>query len=133
MVRLPILSFVFLYVAFLFGLPSFARLPFPALPSSLPSPTRHCDHAAGPSNSIVLHENKRYYRTAEETYGEDVETMVQEEDAQLLSEPIVAPIKVRKYNLVEKDMPVTRFDKGSVLVLPLLSVWSGWEGPFGDG
>jgi hypothetical protein len=43
--------------------------------------------------------------------------MVQEEDAQLLSEPIVAPIKVRKYNLVEKDMPVTRFDKGSV-VLP---------------
>lgn len=65
----------------------------------------------GPSNSIVLHENKRYYKSAEETYGEDVETMVQEEDAQLLSEPIIAPIKVRKYNLVEKDMPVTRFDK----------------------
>lgn len=37
---------------------------------------------------------------------------MQEEDTQLLSEPIVAPIKVRKYNVEEKDMPVTRYDKG---------------------
>lgn len=39
--------------------------------------------------------------------------MVQEEDTQLLTEPIVAPIKERKYNIVEKDdkLPVTRFDK----------------------
>lgn len=68
---------------------------------------------AGPS-AIVLHENKRYYKTAEETYGEDVETLVQEEDTQLLTEPIVAPIKERKYNIVENEdkLPVTRFDKG---------------------
>jgi U5 small nuclear ribonucleoprotein component len=47
-------------------------------------------------------------------YGEDVETLVQEEDAQPLSEPIIAPIKVRKWTVEEKDMPETRFDKGYV-------------------
>lgn len=45
-------------------------------------------------------------------YGADVETMVQEEDAQPLTEPIIAPIKVRKWMVEEKDMPETRFDKG---------------------
>jgi len=45
-------------------------------------------------------------------YGADVETIVQEEDAQPLSEPIIAPIKVRKWTVEEKDMPQTRFDKG---------------------
>jgi len=43
-----------------------------------------------------------------------VETIVQEEDAQPLSEPIIAPIKVRKWAVEEKDMPETRFDKGCV-------------------
>jgi U5 small nuclear ribonucleoprotein component len=37
---------------------------------------------------------------------------VQEEDAQPLTEPIIAPIKVRKWTVEEKDMPETRFDKG---------------------
>lgn len=58
-----------------------------------------------------MHEDKRYYATAQEVYGEDVETMVQEEDQQLLSEPIVAPIKVRSFNVQEKGLPVTRFDR----------------------
>lgn len=62
-------------------------------------------------NQVVLHEDKRYYATAQEVYGEDVETMVQEEDQQLLSEPIVAPIKVRSFNVQEKGLPVTRFDR----------------------
>lgn len=38
--------------------------------------------------------------------------MVQEEDAQPLTEPIIAPIKSRKWTVEEKDMPETRFDKG---------------------
>lgn len=67
---------------------------------------------AAPRNQIVLHEDKKYYPTAEETYGPDVETLVQEEDTQLLTEPIVQPIKVRKFTVEEKDMPVTRFDRG---------------------
>ena len=63
---------------------------------------------------MILHEDKKYYPSASEVYGEDVETLVQEEDAQPLSEPIVAPVKVRKWTVEEKDMPETRFDKGCV-------------------
>lgn len=63
-------------------------------------------------NAVVLHEDKQYYPSASEVYGPGVETMVQEEDAQPLSEPIVAPVKVRKWTVEEKDMPETRFDKG---------------------
>ncbi|KAJ7922820.1 hypothetical protein B0H13DRAFT_2230372 [Mycena leptocephala] len=66
-------------------------------------------------NAVVLHEDKQYYPSASDVYGPDVETMVQEEDAQPLTQPIVAPIKVRKWNVEEKDMPETRFDKGFLL------------------
>ena len=59
-----------------------------------------------------MHEDKQYYPSASEVYGEDVETLVQEEDTQPLTEPIIAPIKVRKWTVEEKDMPETRFDKG---------------------
>lgn len=59
----------------------------------------------------MLHEDKKYYPSAEEVYGPDVETLVQEEDTQPLSEPIIAPIKVRKFLVTEKDLPETRFSK----------------------
>ena len=65
-------------------------------------------------NAVILHEDKQYYPSASDLYGADVETMVQEEDAQPLTEPIIAPIKVRKWTVEEKDMPETRFDKGCV-------------------
>ncbi|KAF8633597.1 hypothetical protein AX15_001389 [Amanita polypyramis BW_CC] len=65
--------------------------------------------------AVILHEDKQYYPTAGEIYGADVETIVQEEDAQPLSEPIIAPIKVRKWTVEEKGMPETRFDKGFLL------------------
>jgi len=71
-----------------------------------------------PRNQIILHEDKKYYPTAQEVYGEDVETMVQEEDAQPLSEPIVQPIKVRKWAIEEKGLPETRYDKGWVQLRP---------------
>jgi U5 small nuclear ribonucleoprotein component len=68
--------------------------------------------ADGPlPNAVILHEHKKYYPTAEEIYGPDVETLVQEEDAQPLSEPIVAPVKVRRWVVQEKGMPETRYDK----------------------
>lgn len=63
-------------------------------------------------NAVVLHEDKQYYPSAGDVYGPDVETLVQEEDAQPLTEPIIAPVKVRRWNIEEKDMPETRFDKG---------------------
>ncbi|KAG9103457.1 hypothetical protein FRC06_010654 [Ceratobasidium sp. 370] len=65
--------------------------------------------------AVVLHENKKYYPTAEEVYGPDVETLVQEEDAQPLTEPIIAPIKVRNWVIEEKGLPETRFDKRFLL------------------
>ncbi|TIC27938.1 P-loop containing nucleoside triphosphate hydrolase protein [Wallemia mellicola] len=64
-----------------------------------------------PQNQVVLHEDKRYYPSAEETYGPDVETRVEEEDAQHISEPIVQPIKERKFQIEEKDLLETRFDR----------------------
>jgi U5 small nuclear ribonucleoprotein component len=51
-------------------------------------------------NQIVLHEDKKYYATALEVYGEGVETLVQEEDAQPLTEPIVKPVKQRKFQVI---------------------------------
>ncbi|PIL31492.1 hypothetical protein GSI_06194 [Ganoderma sinense ZZ0214-1] len=66
-------------------------------------------------NAVILHEDKKYYPSASEVYGEEVETLVQEEDAQPLSEPIVAPMKVRKWTVEEKGMPETRYDKGFLL------------------
>ncbi|KAI9496059.1 P-loop containing nucleoside triphosphate hydrolase protein [Zychaea mexicana] len=64
-----------------------------------------------PQNQIVLHEDKKYYPSAEEVYGPDVEALVQEEDTQPLTEPIIAPVKVRKFLLTEKDLPDTRYSK----------------------
>lgn len=65
----------------------------------------------GPSNAVVLHEDKQYYPTAQQVYGEDVETMVQEEDAQPLTQPIIAPIEQKKFNIQEADLPPVHFDR----------------------
>uniref|UniRef100_A0A914E5E5 Tr-type G domain-containing protein n=1 Tax=Acrobeloides nanus TaxID=290746 RepID=A0A914E5E5_9BILA len=64
-----------------------------------------------PANQIVLHEDKKYYATAMEVYGENVETLVQEEDAQPLTEPIVKPVKQRKFAAAEKLLPQTVYKK----------------------
>ncbi|KAI1641648.1 P-loop containing nucleoside triphosphate hydrolase protein [Daldinia loculata] len=65
----------------------------------------------GPSNAVILHEDKQYYPTAQQVYGEDVETLVQEEDAQPLSQPIVAPVEVKKFSIEEVDLPPVHFDR----------------------
>lgn len=57
--------------------------------------------------SVVLHEDKRYYPAALEVFGPDVETIVQEEDTQALSVPLVAPIKKKKFQLKEQNLPDT--------------------------
>ncbi|RKO85108.1 Eftud2 protein [Blyttiomyces helicus] len=63
------------------------------------------------SQQVVLHEDKKYYPTAEEVYGPGVETLVQDEDTQLLTEPIIAPVKKKKTYVLEKDLPVTKYSK----------------------
>ncbi|OTA68536.1 P-loop containing nucleoside triphosphate hydrolase protein [Hypoxylon sp. EC38] len=65
----------------------------------------------GPSNAVILHEDKQYYPTAQQVYGEEVETLVQEEDAQPLSQPIIAPVDVRKFSIEEADLPPVHFDR----------------------
>ncbi|RYP04203.1 hypothetical protein DL765_010268 [Monosporascus sp. GIB2] len=65
----------------------------------------------GPSNAVILHEDKQYYPTAQQVYGEDVETLVQEEDAQPLSQPIIAPVDTRKFSVEEVDLPPVFFDR----------------------
>jgi U5 small nuclear ribonucleoprotein component len=59
----------------------------------------------GPSNAVILHEDKQYYPTAQQVYGPEVETMVQEEDAQPLTQPIIAPVTQKKFQVQETDLP----------------------------
>ncbi|RZC62503.1 hypothetical protein C5167_024256 [Papaver somniferum] len=54
-------------------------------------------------NQIVLAEDKKYYPTAEEVYGEDVETLVMDEDEQPLEMPIVKPVRNIKFEVGVKD------------------------------
>jgi U5 small nuclear ribonucleoprotein component len=65
----------------------------------------------GPSNAVILHEDKQYYPTAAQLYGEGVETMVQEEDAQPLTVPIIAPVEQKKFMIEEADLPPVFFDR----------------------
>ena len=71
-------------------------------------------HMVNYDDAVILHEDKQYYPSASDVYGPDVETLVHEEDTQPLTEPIVAPVKMRKWTVEEKDLPETRFDKGYV-------------------
>ena len=57
--------------------------------------------SADPINSIVLHEDKEHYASAEQTFGEDVRTAVLDEDAHDLETPIVAPVVAKTHILEE--------------------------------
>ncbi|KAL4340833.1 hypothetical protein GQ457_08G001480 [Hibiscus cannabinus] len=50
-------------------------------------------------NQIVLAEDKKYYPTAEEVYGEGVETLVMDEDELPLEQPIIKPVKNIKFEV----------------------------------
>ncbi|QSL64146.1 hypothetical protein MERGE_000301 [Pneumocystis wakefieldiae] len=58
--------------------------------------------------AVVLHEDKQVNL---KVYGPDVEILVHEEDTQPLTEPIIQPIKVKKFSLEEKDFPTTHYSK----------------------
>ena len=65
---------------------------------------------AAASQQIILHEDKKYYPSAEEVYGGDAEIVVAEEDTQALETPIIAPNKLRAFAHAEAAIPVTTFD-----------------------
>ena len=56
--------------------------------------------------AIVLHEDRKLYPSAEEVYP-GAETLVQDEDTQPLSQPIVAPVEVRAFSSSEEEPPRT--------------------------
>lgn len=39
-----------------------------------------------------------------------LQTLVQEEDTQPLTEPIIAPVKKKKFAMAEQDLPITTYD-----------------------
>ena len=61
------------------------------------------DEEDNPETAIVLAEDKKYYPTADEVYGEGTETLIMDEDAQPLEEPIIAPVKHKQVEVIEKD------------------------------
>lgn len=65
----------------------------------------------GPANAVILHEDKQYYPSAQQVYGADVETLVQEEDTQPLSEPIVAPVQQKKFAIEEAELPPVYYSR----------------------
>ena len=62
--------------------------------------------AAAARSAIVLAEDKKYYPAAEEVYP-DSEILVQDEDTQPITQPIVAPLKSRVFSLLEVTPPST--------------------------
>jgi len=67
------------------------------------------DQETGADRSIILHEDKKYYADAEEVYP-GAETLVQMEDTQPLTDPIITPVQSKNFDLLEKKMPETTFD-----------------------
>ncbi|VEL33203.1 unnamed protein product [Protopolystoma xenopodis] len=59
---------------------------------------------------IVLHEDKKYYPSAIEVFGPNVETLVQEEDAQPLTLPLIEPKKRKKFAYKEEFIPRTTYN-----------------------
>ena len=62
------------------------------------------DDAMDTEGAVVLAEDKKYYPTAMEVYGEGVEALVMDEDAQPLEEPIIKPINLKKFEVVAKEV-----------------------------
>lgn len=79
-------------------------------PPSRP-PTADTWPPEGPSNAVILHEDKQYYPKAEQVYGADVETRVEEVDALPLSAPIIAPVEVKRFTIEESDLPPVFYDR----------------------
>jgi U5 small nuclear ribonucleoprotein component len=48
-----------------------------------------------PGNQIVLHEDKQYYPEAEQIFGKNVSALVEEEDHQPITTPIIEAPKTK--------------------------------------
>jgi 116 kDa U5 small nuclear ribonucleoprotein component len=87
-------------------------------PHRAPTPNRDNDESdmaltdADPSSAIVLADDKQLYSTAAQVFGLDTEALVEEEDTQRISEPLVAPMRTRVTVLqeTEESTPRAKYD-----------------------
>lgn len=71
-------------------------------------------------NAIVLAEDMQLYPSAAETFP-GVETLVEEEDAMRIDEPIIAPVRSHLFSVLEKAVPETKYSSefmGMLLASP---------------
>ena len=59
-------------------------------------------------NKVILHEDKNFYPESNEIFP-NAENIVMEEDAQPITEPIIAPIQNKKFDIYEKEIPELNF------------------------
>eukprot|EP00613_Pedinella_sp_CCMP2098_P038485 CAMPEP_0171804652 /NCGR_PEP_ID=MMETSP0991-20121206/74235_1 /TAXON_ID=483369 /ORGANISM="non described non described, Strain CCMP2098" /LENGTH=997 /DNA_ID=CAMNT_0012417059 /DNA_START=82 /DNA_END=3073 /DNA_ORIENTATION=- len=72
-------------------------------------PEGMADDVDASEGQIVLHEDKNYYPGAEEVYP-GVNTVILDEDAQDLSEPILKPVKPKVFSVLESEVPELTVD-----------------------
>ena len=70
-------------------------------------------------NRIVLHEDKKYYPDAEEVYP-GVRTVTLDEDAQDITEPIIKPIKEKKFSLQDTKGMSTKLNYSTEFMTALM-------------
>ena len=58
---------------------------------------------------VVLHEDKQYYPEAEQIFGKGVEAIVEEEDHQPLTQPIIEPPKTKFHQVFRQKIPETHY------------------------
>ncbi len=89
-----------------------------------PSQYNEMDIVPYAENRIVLAEDKKYYLDASEVYP-GVKTVLMDEDTQGIKEPIVKPIKVKNFSVLEKgsDIPDLKYNTdflASLMATPTL-------------
>lgn len=72
--------------------------------------------AGGLSGAIVLHEDKKFYPDADEVYP-DAEVLVEEVDAQPITQPIVAPVAAASFTALEESPPATVYSASFLTAL----------------
>ena len=78
-----------------------AEQPPPAEEEELSVAPMETDEPEEESRAITLHEDKQYYPEASEVYGEKVKTVVLDEDAQPITEPILKPATVKTFSVLD--------------------------------
>ena len=73
------------------------------------------DYPEKTTSSIVLHEDKKYYPDAGDVYGE-AEVLVMEEDHQPIEKPIIQPVEVKSFSVLESDLPQTKVCTNEIMV-----------------